>query len=135
MTLSSKDFNLFKKRKKKAEKLINFEAVKFASFLTSTALAINKALKEKASQQNLLLAKKRKKEAEAARVRVITGFIGGALVGAIGALLLTPESGDSLRDKISHYFDDSLNKSNLKEMAKSAKKKAASLESKVNGST
>lgn len=134
MTLSSRDFNLFKK-KKKAENMINFEAVKVASFLTSTAMAINKALKDKIDHQNLLVARKRKEEEEAAKVSVITGFISGALVGIVGALLLTPESGDSLRNKISHYFDDSINKANLKKMATSAKQKAASVESKVNGSS
>lgn len=135
MTSPSKNFSFFRKKEKKGEKQFNLEAAKIASFLTGTALAINQALKDKTTQQNLLLAKKRKKEAEAAQANVIAGFVGGALLGAIGALLLTPESGNSLRNRISHYFDDSVNRLNLKEMANSAKKKSASLESKVNGST
>ncbi len=134
MSPSNKDFNLFKKKKvKKAEQLVNVEAMKIAGFMTSAILTANKAIKDRASRQNFLV-KKKEQAAEAAKVKMVIGFISGALMGAIGALLLTPESGDSLRNKISHYFDDTTNKDNLKKMAKSAKKKASSAETKVNGS-
>lgn len=40
----------------------------------------------------------------------IISFIGGALVGSAAAMLLTPQSGPELREKIRNYMDEEAEK-------------------------
>lgn len=86
-------------RKKKKSKSI-VPSLKTLSFITGTALALNKAMKDKLEgQKYLLTSKKQKKRNETGAV--VAGLIGGIVAGAITALLLAPESGEDLRHRVS----------------------------------
>lgn len=128
MKISNRDFNLFGKKKKK-KTFPSLEALKLVSFVTGTALAVNRALKEKVQRQQITLHRKKQAQSEEAAL-IIAGFVGGALAGAISALLFTPESGEDLRKRITGYFDNGNGYQSVKKATKSAKEKA---EQKING--
>lgn len=134
MKIPNRDFTFFS-RKKKKQKFPSLEALKLVSFVTGTALAVNKALKERLQNQQLDL--RRKKEVQSEEVAlIIAGFVGGALAGAVSALLFTPESGGELRKRIAHYFENGNSPlSNLKGATRKAKKKTTQAGKKVNGNT
>lgn len=90
----------FRKKKKKFPAL---EALKTVSLLSSSALAVNRSLKQKIKEQQYLLQKQKKKESDDTAA-IIAGLIGGLLAGSIIALLFAPDSGDKLREKISDFF-------------------------------
>ena len=97
--------DIFGKKKKKSA-FPNLEALKTISFITGSALALNKALKAKIHEQQKVLFKKQyeqeKKEEEF--VMLIAGFVGGLVAGAITALLVAPQPGDEFRQRIIGMF-------------------------------
>lgn len=98
--------DIFGKKTKKKSALPTLEALKTVSFITGTALALNKALKAKIHEQQKALFNKQykqeKKEEEI--VMLIAGFIGGLVAGAITALLVAKEPGDEFRQRIIGMF-------------------------------
>lgn len=133
MKISNKDFRLFGKKKKK-KTLPSLESLKLISFITGTALAVNRALKERVRQPQITLKKSKQEESEEIAL-VVAGFIGGALAGAITALLLTPESGGELRKRITSYFENGNGQHSLENATQGVKKKASEVEKKFNGNT
>lgn len=133
MKISNKDFRLFGKKKKK-KTLPSLESLKLISFITGTALAVNRALKERVRQPQISLKKSKQEESEETAL-VVAGFIGGALAGAITALLLTPESGGDLRKRITSYFENGNGQQSLENATQGVKKKASEVEKKFNGNT
>lgn len=101
MRFGNSSFTFGKKKKKKFPSL---EALKTISYVTGSALAMNKILKEKLSEQQYLLSKSKKRKKTDENTLVFAGLIGGLVAGGITALLLAPESGDKLRDRISSFF-------------------------------
>ncbi|MEK6478921.1 YtxH domain-containing protein [Catalinimonas sp. 4WD22] len=101
MRFGSSTFTFGKKKKKKFPSL---EALKTISYVTGSALAMNKILKEKLSEQQYLISKSKKRKTTDENTLVFAGLIGGLVAGGITALLLAPESGDKLRDRISSFF-------------------------------
>jgi hypothetical protein len=101
MRFGNSSFTFGKKKKKKFPSL---EALKTISYVTGSALAMNKLLKEKLSEQQYLLSKSKKRKKTDENTLVFAGLIGGLVAGGITALLLAPESGDKLRDRISSFF-------------------------------
>lgn len=101
MRFGNSSFTFGKKKKKKFPSL---EALKTISYVTGSALAMNKILKEKLSEQQFLLSKSKKRKKTDENTLVFAGLIGGLVAGGITALLLAPESGDKLRDRISSFF-------------------------------
>lgn len=89
--------------RKKKKKFPSLEALKTISFITGSALAMNKVLKEKILEQQRLLTKPQKSQSDDTAA-IIAGFVGGLLAGGITALLLAPESGEKLRDRVSSFF-------------------------------
>lgn len=129
--------DIFKKKKSHRD-LPSWEALKTISFITGSALALNEALKAKLHEQQKLIFPKRyeqeKKEEEV--VMVIAGFLGGLLAGAITALLVAPEPGSDLRQRIigkfgnGHDEETAIREASQKaeELAETAKLKAESAE-------
>lgn len=99
MNFSKPTFS-FRKKKKKFPAL---EALKTISLLSSSALAVNRSLKEKIKEQQYLLQKQKRKQSDD-NGAIIAGLVGGLLAGSIIALLFAPESGEKLREKISDFF-------------------------------
>lgn len=89
--------------RKKSRKSPSLEALKMISFITGSALAMNKMLKEKILEQQHLLKGTPKKQTDDTGA-MIAGFVGGLLAGGITALLLAPESGGKFRDRLSGFF-------------------------------
>ncbi|MDF9796845.1 hypothetical protein OKW21_002108 [Catalinimonas alkaloidigena] len=100
MKFGSSNFTFGKKKKKKFPSL---EALKTISYVTGSALAMNKVLKEKLLEQQHLLLKPKRKQTDD-NTAIFAGLAGGLIAGGIMALLLAPESGDKLRDRISSFF-------------------------------
>jgi len=100
MKFGNGSFSFGKKKKKRFPSL---EALKTISFVTGSALAMNKMLKEKLLEQQHLLTKTPPKKSDDSSA-MIAGFIGGLVAGSITAILLAPESGERLRDRISSFF-------------------------------
>ncbi len=96
----SKPSFIFRKKKKKFPAL---EALKTISLLSSSALAVNRSLKEKIKEQQYLL-QNQKKNRSGDTGAIIAGLIGGIVAGSILALLLAPDSGEKLREKINDFF-------------------------------
>jgi len=93
----------FRFRKKKKSRFPSLEALKTISMVTGSALAMNKALKQKLQdQQKMLLSKKQQESNDTAAI--LAGIVGGLVAGSIVALLFAPESGDRMRDRISGFF-------------------------------
>ncbi len=133
MKITNRDFKLFGKKKKK-QPFPSLEALKLVSFVTGTALAVNKALREKLKNQQLALHKKKQDQSEEIAI-ILAGFVGGLLAGSISALLLTPESGQDLRKRIAGYFENGHGHTPVKNVTKKAKKQAANAEKKINGNS
>lgn len=138
MKSRNRDFNFFSKKKKK-QKLPSLEALRLISFVTGTtgtALALRRALEERIKNlkhQQIVLQNKKQAQSEEVAL-IIAGFIGGAITGAISALLLTPESGGDLRKRIAGYFEnDNGSYLDTEGIAKKAEEKASEAEKKVNG--
>ncbi len=131
MKISNKDFNFFAKKKKKKDLFPSLETLKLVSFITGTALAVNKGLKEKLKNQEFLHRSSKQSQTEEAGL-LIAGFVGGAIAGALSALLLTPESGEDLRKRVTSYFDDTNGQKKAKKAVKNAKK---NVQKKVNDNT
>ena len=92
--------SILARNKKKTKGLPSLDTLKTLSFVTGTALALNKAMKDKIEERKYFLtSKKEKKRNEAGAV--VAGLIGGIVAGAITALLLAPESGQELRQRVS----------------------------------
>lgn len=95
--------NIFGEKKKKGM-LSSLDTFKTISFITGAALAINKAMKDKLEKRAYFVTnKKQQKRNEAGAV--IAGLVGGIVAGAITALLLAPESGEDLRQRVSGMLD------------------------------
>ncbi len=86
-------------RSKRKKKSSNLPSLKTISMVTGTALALNKALKDKLPSQRYFVADMKKQERKETG-SIIAGFIGGVVAGAITALLLAPESGEDLRQRV-----------------------------------
>ena len=89
--------NILGKKKKKTSTLPSFKTI---TAVTGAALALNKALKDKLPDQRYFVANKKKQERKQTGT-IVAGFIGGVVAGAITALLLAPESGEDLRQRVS----------------------------------
>ena len=100
MNFSRSSFNFGRKKKKRFPIL---EALKTIGLISSSALAVNRSLKEKIKEQQYLLQKQHKKESDDS-LTILAGLLGGILAGSVVALLFAPESGKQLRDKISEFF-------------------------------
>lgn len=100
MKFGNGSFTLGRRKKKKFPSL---EALKTISFVTGSALAMNKMLKEKILDQQRLLSKSPKKQSDDTAA-IIAGFVGGLIAGGITALLMAPEPGEKLRDRVSSFF-------------------------------
>ena len=100
MNFSRSSFNFRRKKKKRFPIL---EALKTIGLISSSALAVNRSLKEKIKEQQYLLQKQHKKESDDS-LTILAGLLGGILAGSVVALLFAPESGKQLRDKISEFF-------------------------------
>ena len=117
-----------KKKKKKKRALLSLDALKTISFVTGTALAINKAMKDKLQKQQRLFHKKQEERKDTGVI--IAGFVGGIVAGAVTALLLAPESGEDLR----HRVGDMLSSGNGHDedaIIEEARQKAAALAEKA----
>lgn len=102
MRIGNSSFTFGKKKKKKFPSL---EALKTISYVTGSALAMNKLLKDKLAEQQYLLLKSKKKEKQTdENTLVFAGLVGGLIAGGLVALLFAPESGDKMRDRISSFF-------------------------------
>ncbi|WPP51566.1 YtxH domain-containing protein [Catalinimonas niigatensis] len=101
MRFGNNSFTLGRKKKKRFPSL---EALKTISFVTGSALAMNKVLKEKILEQQRLLTKTKKKQTADDTPAIIAGFVGGLIAGGVTALLFAPESGGKLRDRVSSFF-------------------------------
>lgn len=134
----NRNFKFFSKKKKKQE-FPSLKALRLISFVTGTtgtALALRRALEERIKNlkhQQIVLQNKKQAQSEEAAL-IIASFIGGAITGAISALLLTPESGGDLRQRIAGYFgNDNGSYMDVEEMTKKAEDEVAEAEKKVNG--
>lgn len=138
MKMSNKDLGFFGKKKKKnknslLESIKSLESLKVISLITGAALAVNRTLQEQYRQQQLALQKRKQVESDDTAL-IIAGFVGGALAGAISALLLTPQSGEDLRKRITGYFENGNGQHEaLENVTQNAKKKASEVEKKING--
>ena len=129
--------DIFRKKKKKSA-LPNLEALKTISFITGSALALNKALKAKIQEQQKTFFKKQyeKEKKEEEVIMLIAGFVGGLVAGAITALLVAPEPGGEFRQRIigmfgnGHDEETAIKEASQKaeELAETAKLKAESAE-------
>lgn len=137
MKISNKDFRFFGKKKKKnklpyLESFKSLESLKLISLITGAALAVNRTVQERLRQQQLALQKSKQTESDEIAL-IIAGFVGGALAGAISALLFTPESGEELRKRITGYFENGNGHETVENVTQTAKKKASEVEKKING--
>jgi hypothetical protein len=121
MKIGNQTFRFGKKKKKSP--FPSLEALKTISFVTGSSLAINKALKQKIQEQQRMLLQKKKKESDDASA-LLGGFIGGIIAGSLVALLLAPESGDKLRERISSFFLTDEGDISLQEILRDARHKA-----------
>ena len=93
--------NIFgEKKKKKKGMLSSLDTLKTISVITGTALAVNKAMKEKLEKRTYFVTNKKQQQRKETGA-VIAGLVGGIVAGAVTALLLAPESGEDLRQRVS----------------------------------
>ncbi|MFP4089241.1 MAG: YtxH domain-containing protein [Cyclobacteriaceae bacterium] len=121
MKIGKQTFRFGKKKKKNI--FPSLEALKNISFITGSALAINRALKEKLHEQQSLLQRQKKKKSDNTGA-FVAGFIGGLLTGSIAALLLAPESGEKLRERVNGFFLNDEGEVDLQEILEQAQHKA-----------
>ena len=121
--------NILGTRKKRKGGLSSIDKLKTLSFVTGTAIAINKAMKDKLKEREYFItSKKQRKRHETGAV--IAGLIGGIVAGAITALLLAPESGEDLRQRVSGMLSSG-NGYNEDAIIEEARQKAAALAAKA----
>lgn len=92
--------NIFGEKKKKKGMLSSLDTLKTISVITGTALAVNKAMKEKLEKRTYFVTNKKQQQRKETGA-VIAGLVGGIVAGAVTALLLAPESGEDLRQRVS----------------------------------
>ena len=92
--------NFFRKEKKRKGILSSLDTLKTISVITGTALAVNKAMKEKLQNREYFITHKKEQRRNETGA-VIAGLVGGIVAGAVTALLLAPESGEDLRHRVS----------------------------------
>ncbi|MEM9675133.1 MAG: YtxH domain-containing protein [Cyclobacteriaceae bacterium] len=125
-------------KKQKNKSLSSADKLKIVGFVTSTALALTEAAKSWVHQQSydLLGRKTRQQRQQEQGLMLVAGFIGGIVAGAITALLVAPESGGELRQRITGMFgnghdeDTAIEEASQKaeELAEAAKIKAENAE-------
>ena len=121
--------NILGTRKKKKGGLPSLDTLKTLSFVTGTALALNKAMKDKIEERKYFLTSKKEKRRNEAGA-VIAGLIGGIVAGAITALLLAPESGEDLRHRVGDMLGSG-NGHDEEAIIEEARQKAAALAAKA----
>lgn len=90
--------------KKHKNEWSSWDTAKSIGAVTSAILALNEVVKEKLDNQRIVI--NRKKEIKRRKQgALLAGFIGGIVAGAVTALLLAPESGEDLRERVTGLLE------------------------------